>query len=595
MQELDRRQFITAAGALGVGGALFPRALYTQAVEDGELTTATIATTEELLGLSFTEEQRLLMLEDLEEQLEGFQSLRGVKLVNQVTPALRFDPRIAPRDGVATAIPGPGAATAAPVGQGVGSSNGAGGVVPNFRPLPEADRPADDEDLSFLSVAQLASLLRSRKITSAKLTELYLERLKRYDPVLEAVITLTEERAGEQAEHADRELDAGEWRGPLHGVPWGAKDLLAVAGYPTTWGAMPYRNQVIDANAAVVERLDAAGAVLVAKLALGALAWGDVWYGGQTKNPWNIEQGSSGSSAGPGSTVAAGLVGFAIGSETLGSIVSPSTRNGVTGLRPTFGRVSRHGAMALAWSMDKLGPMCRSAEDCALVFAAIHGSDARDPTTVDAPFSWDPELDVTRLRVGYVEAAFEESENYRGRDADLATLEVLEKLGVDLRPISLPEDPPAGPLLIILSAEAAASFDELTRTGGVDELVRQVRRAWPNTFRQARFIPAVEYINANRARTQLMAAMATTLADLDAFVTPSFRGDALQITNLTGHPSVTVPNAFHPVEDQPASSPRRSPASITFVGNLYREDAALALAHAFQRETDFHRRRPPIA
>lgn len=636
---LDRRRFLESMAAAGVGTALLPKALSSgarkgvgatagtdldevgletvgralqEAATDGEITPEAIAEAERLIGLRFTEEQRRLMLEDVNERLGAFEKLREVELPNHVPPALRFDPHLGTGaegpPGAAGASFGPGRGPSgqgvvAPAARGGGGSPGGSRPAPTTSPapvpprLPEVERPARDEDLAYLTVAELASLLRSRQVGSAELTELYLERLKEHDPVLQAVVTFTEERARRQAAEADRELDAGRWRGPLHGVPWGAKDLLAVKGYPTTWGATPYREQAIEVDAAVVERLDAAGAVLVAKLTLGALAWGDVWFGGTTKNPWNVEQGSSGSSAGPGAAVAAGLVGFAIGSETLGSIVSPSTRNGVTGHRPTFGRVSRHGAMALSWSMDKLGPMCRSAEDCALAFAAMHGRDPRDPSTVDAPFAWAPDADVRELRVGYAEKAFEPpegEEQYRNRDADLATLEVLRGLGVEVRPIALPEDPPAGPLRLILEAEAAAAFDELTRTGGVDTLVRQERYAWPNVFRHARFIPAVEYINANRARTRLQAAMAEALSEVDVFVSPSFRGGTLLITNLTGHPSVTVPNAFHPVEDQPPESPRRSPGSITFVGALYRDEAALALAHAYQRATDFHRRRPPI-
>jgi Asp-tRNA(Asn)/Glu-tRNA(Gln) amidotransferase A subunit family amidase len=418
-----------------------------------------------------------------------------------------------------------------------------------WEPAPAA-RPASDEDLAFLPVAKLAALVRGRQVSSVELTQLYLGRLERYGGTLEAVVTLTPERAMRQARQADAELAEGRWRGPLHGIPWGAKDLLSVAGYPTTWGAMPYREQVIEEDAAVVQRLDAAGAVLVGKLTLGALAMGDVWYGGRTRNPWNLEQGSSGSSAGPGAAVAAGLVGFGIGSETLGSIVSPSTRNGVTGLRPTFGRVSRYGAMTLSWTMDKLGPMCRTAEDCALVFDAIHGHDPRDPTTLDAPFTWGEGIDG--LRVGYVAEAFEG--DYENHDADAAVLGVLRRLGVDLTPIALP-DIPTGPLLLTLDAEAAAAFDALTRSGEVGTLVRQGRGAWPNAFRNARFIPAVEYIQANRARTLLMQAMTDVLRGIDVFVSPSFRGGTLRITNLTGHPSVTVPNAFHPLEDDPLVAP----------------------------------------
>jgi len=442
-----------------------------------------------------------------------------------------------------------------------------------------------------MTVAELSYLLKTRQVRSVELTELYLARLKRYDPVLKAVITYTEERAMAQAQQADEELDAGHWRGPLHGVPYGAKDLLAVPGYRTTWGAKPYENQVLDVTAAVIEKLDAAGAVLVAKLTLGALAWGDVWFGGQTKNPWNIEQGSSGSSAGPGAAVAAGLVPFAIGSETLGSIVSPSTRNGVTGHRPTFGAVSRYGAMTLAWTMDKLGPMARSAEDCALVFDAIRGHDPRDPSTRDMPFPFDPTFDVRQLRVGYLAEAFEA--DYENREADRQTLQVLRELGIDLKPIRLPDDLPVSAMLMTLEVEAAAAFDELTRTGGVDQMVRQGRNTWPHVFRVARFVPAVELLQANRIRTLLMQRMAEVFREVDVFVSPTFGGGTLQITNLTGHPCVCVPNAFHPLKDNPLS-PRRRPGSITFIGGLYRDAEVLMLAHAYQQATDFHRRRPPI-
>ena len=563
---VNRRGFLACCSALGLSGTLFPGALYARIEQEDELTTETIAYAEQLAGLRFTEAQRELMLEDLKERLALYDTLREIPLPNAVMPAQVFDPRI-------------------------------GGVRPPEGPVvrltawtpPAVSRPARDEDLAYMTVAALAGLLKSRQVTATELTELYLSRLKRYDATLQAVITLTEERAREQAAQADRELAAGTWRGPLHGIPWGAKDLFAVQGYPTTWGAMPYRSQQFDHDAAVVERLDAAGAVLVAKLSLGALAWGDVWFGGKTKNPWNVEQGSSGSSAGPAAAVAAGMVGFAIGSETLGSIVSPATRTGVTGLRPTFGRVSRHGAMALSWSMDKLGPMCRSAEDCALVFDVLHGRDERDPTTLDVPFSWAPGR-ASSLRVGYVADAFDG--DYANRDADGAVLDVLRAAGYDLLPVSLPEMP-VEPLLLTLNAEAAAAFDDLSRSGAADTMVRQERNAWPNVFRHARFIPAVEYIQANRARTLLMQAMTGALEKVDVLVAPSFRGGALRITNLTGHPTVVVPDAFHPPDDQP-TSPRRAPGSISFVGGLYQDDAALAVAHVFQQATDFHRRRPPM-
>jgi Asp-tRNA(Asn)/Glu-tRNA(Gln) amidotransferase A subunit family amidase len=352
---------------------------------------------------------------------------------------------------------------------------------------------------------------------------------------------------------------------------------------------------MIDEDAAVVQRLDEAGAVLVAKLTLGALAWGDVWYGEKTRNPWNTEQGSSGSSAGPGSATAAGLVGFSIGSETWGSIVSPSTRCGVSGLRPTFGRVSRAGAMALSWSMDKLGPMCRSVEDCALVFEAIHGADGVDPTAVDHPFVWDSDLDIRSLRVGYLKSAFERELEFDDEDAeedrrrarewhalDLETLKILESLGVELIPMELP-DLPVGALSFILSAEAGAAFDELTRSGRDDQLVRQIEDAWPNVFRQSRTIPAVEYIQANRARTLVMREMERILEGLDCWVTPSFGGSNLLLTNLTGHPTVVLPNGFRS---------DGTPTSVTFNGRLFGEHQILALARAYQEATGFHRRHP---
>lgn len=563
---LDRRHFMAYCSSLGLGGTLFPGVLFARVAEDEPITTEIIAQAERIAGVTFTEAQRAMMVEDLTGNLEGYRAIRALSMPNSVGPALVFDPRVG------------------------GERPPAGEARLQWEPRP-VERPAREEDLAFMTVAELASLLRSRQVTSAELTELYLVRLKRYDPVLQAVVTLTEERAREQAARADRELDAGQWRGPLHGIPYGAKDLLAVRGYPTTWGAVPYRDQVIDEDAAVIERLDAAGAVLLAKLTLGALAWGDVWFGGTTKNPWNVDQGSSGSSAGPGAAVAAGLVGFAIGSETLGSIVSPATRNGITGHRPTYGLVSRHGAMALSWSMDKLGPMARSAEDCALIFEAIRGRDPRDPATLDVPFPYRAGADVTGLRVGYFARAFEE--DYPNKEADQATLDTLRALGLELHPIDLPAELPVDAMLVTLSVEAAAAFDELTLTGGVDRMVRQTKDAWPHVFRTSRFVPAVEYIQANRARTLLMQQTAAALRDIDVFVSPPYRGGVLGITNLTGHPCVCVPNAFHPLEDQPLSE-RRSPGSITFVGGLYKDAETLTLARAYQDATDFHRRRPPL-
>jgi Asp-tRNA(Asn)/Glu-tRNA(Gln) amidotransferase A subunit family amidase len=417
---------------------------------------------------------------------------------------------------------------------------------------------------------------------------MYLGRLRRLDPVLHAVITYTEERALEQAERADREIAAGRYRGPLHGIPWGAKDLLAVRGYPTTWGSPIFKEQVFDEDATVVERLEKAGAVLVAKLSLGELARGDVWFGGMTRNPWNLEQGSSGSSAGSAAATVAGGVAFGIGSETLGSIVSPSTRNGATGLRPTFGRVSRHGAMTLCWSLDKLGPLARSAEDCALVFEAIHGPDGKDATVVDRPFVWNPGLDVKKLRVGYARSLFEQKPaegQEEWHDLDLAALEALRGLGVELRPIELPKELPIDALRVILTAEAAAAFDELTRSGQDDRMVQQTENAWPNSFRQGQTVPAVAYIQANRVRTLLMREMDRLFADLDACVVPTFAGSGILLTNLTGHPAVVVPDGFR--KDG-------TPTSLTFLGRLYGEAEALALARAFQEATGFHLRHPEL-
>ena len=566
---LDRRQFVEACSSLGLTG-IFPGVLYAEVVDDEvqEITTEHVAAAETLAGLSFTAEERELVVDNLNEFLEGYEQMRAHDVPNSRAPAFTFDPR----RGGAEVPEVPADADGADVS------------------LPAAERPASDEDLAFASIPTLASLLREREVTSVELTELALRRLRRHDPDLNAVITYTEERALEAARRADRELDAGDWRGPLHGVPYGAKDLLAVEGYKTTWGAEPYKQQHIDETATVVEKLDDAGAVLVAKLSLGALAWGDVWYGATTKNPWNLDQGSSGSSAGPAAAVAAGCVPFAIGSETLGSIVSPSTRTGITGHRPTFGAVSRDGAMALSWSMDKLGPMTRSALDCGLVYDVIRGGDAGDPASRDVPFPFDPSTDPTALRVGYAQAAFEG--DYDNKEADHSTLEVLRDQGVDLQPVELPSDLPVGALLGTLDVEAATAFDALTRSDRIDELTRQGEDTWPNTFRSARFVPGVEFLQMNRLRVRLMEQMHTLMSDLDVLVSPSFEGGVLGITNLTGHPCVCLPNAFRPVDEGPDS--RRQPGSISLIGPLYRDAAPLTLAHAIQQETDFHTRRPPI-
>ncbi len=510
----------------------------------------------EIIGIPFTPVERDSMIDDLTDNLESYGKIRAVPLSNGEPPALDFNPIPAG----STKLPVAGSFTA-------GSPR-------------NVDLPDDIEKLAFYPVRDLAELMRTRKVTSTELTRIYLDRLKRYGPQLECVITITEELALRQARRADEEIAAGRYRGLLHGIPYGAKDLLAVRGYKTTWGAAPYRDQVVNEDATVIRKLEEAGAVLVAKLALGALAWGDVWYGGTTRNPWNPEQGSSGSSAGSASATAAGLVAFSIGTETWGSIVSPCTRCGVTGLRPTFGRVSRTGAMALSWSMDKIGPICRSAEDCAIVFDAIRGPDGIDRSVTDAPFSYNHEIDLKDLRIGYVKTLFEE--DYPQRETDAATIAVLRELGAELIPIELP-DYPVEALAFILSAEAAAAFDELTLSGRDDLMVRQVKLAWPNVFRSSRFIPAVEYIQANRIRYRIMQDMERL--DVDVYVAPSFGGNNLLLTNLTGHPCVVVPNGF---------DGEGNPVSISFIGGLFDEGVLLAVARAYQEATDFDERHPPL-
>ncbi len=556
---LNRRHLLTALSAAGAG-TLFPAAKARAA--SPELGTETLAEAEKLAGLTFSDAERQLMLAGLQENRESYAALRQVPLANSVEPALLFDPL--------PSGPWP-----------------AGGVTTVELPAGEAQLPPSPDDLAFASIADLARLLRTGKVSSRELTELSLARLERLGPTLSCVVTLTPERALAEADRADRQRRELAQVGPLHGIPWGAKDLLAAKGYPTTWGAGPFREQRFADDATVVDRLSQAGAVLVAKLTLGELAWGDEWFGGKTKNPWNLEQGSSGSSAGSAAATAAGLVSFALGSETWGSIVSPSTRCGTTGLRPTFGRVPRTGAMALSWSMDKLGPICRSAEDCALVFASLAAPDGQDRTVRSAPFTWPIKEDPTKLRVGYLRSLFEAAPEKGAEEdhaIDLAGLDTLRSLGFDLRPVELPTELPIAHLSLILSVEAAAAFDELTRSGRDDGLVRQVEQAWPNVFRQARLIPAVEYIQANRVRTLLCRRMAEIFAGLDVVVAPSFGGDQLLLTNLTGHPALVLPNGFRA---------NGTPTSMSLIGNLFAEDKLLAVGHRYQQATDWHRRRPP--
>jgi Asp-tRNA(Asn)/Glu-tRNA(Gln) amidotransferase A subunit family amidase len=577
----DRRAFVSYFSSIGLGSTLLPGVLWARVAAGEEITTQSIAAAEEVAGVSFDEAERQMMLDGLRQQTAGIEALHKIPLDNGVPPAIVFDP--------------------APSGMPLPKRT----KQPTVRSrVPMMAAPASIEDLAFQPVTVLSELVRTRKVTSTQLTQMYLARLERYDPMLKCVITLTKERALRLAKAADEEIRAGRYRGALHGIPWGAKDLLAARGYRTTWGAGPYKDQVIDTDATVVRRLDAAGAVLVAKLSLGELAQGDVWFGNgptdaapnetrtgqRTRNPWKPDQGASGSSAGPGSATAAGLVGFAIGTETLGSISSPSTRNGVTGLRPTFGRVPRTGAMALSWTMDKIGPMCRSVEDCALVLEAIHGPDGYDLSVKDVPFSWNATAPLSSIRVGYIKSAFDAPEvdaNGRATHAtkkfDDAALEVLKGLGISLLPIEIPEAN-YGAIRFVLSAEAAAAFDELTRSGRDAELVQQGRGDWANSFRTARFIPAVDYVNAMRARTLLMQKWAALMNQVDVIVTPTFGGQ-LTATNLTGHPAVILPHGFR--DDG-------TPVSLTFLGALYDEAAMLRVAHAYQTATDFHRKHPSL-
>lgn len=563
---IDRRVFMSFFSGLGLSETLYPGVLWSRVQDEEQVTKEMLADAEAVAGLEFSDEERELMLEGLNDNLEAYELLRSVSIPNQVRPALSFDPAV-PAD----ALP-----------------QERRPLIPSR--LGRVRRPSTMEELAFRSVAELAQLVRTRRVTSVELTELYLDRLERYGPRLECVIELTKDRAMEQARRADRELARGNYRGPLHGIPWGAKDLLATRGSRTTWGAKPFEEQRLDEDATVVQRLDGAGAVLVAKLTLGALAWGDVWYDGRTRNPWNPEQGSSGSSAGPAAATVAGLVGFAIGSETLGSIISPATRCGATGLRPTFGWVSRHGAMALSWSMDKLGPICRSVEDCALVMHAIHGPDGRDPTVRDVPFNWDGTRGIDGIRIGYLASAFERDRGERGaewKEFDQRSLAMMRRIVAHLKPVELPDNEryPTQAMGFILSAEAAAAFDELTRSGRDDLLVRQQQRAWPNVFRQSRLVPAVEYIQANRLRTLLMEAMNAVFREVDVFIAPSFAPRLLQVTNLTGHPAVVLPNGYR--------DENGTPTSISFIGKMFWDGQVLAVAKAYQDATDFHRRHPP--
>jgi len=618
----DRRAFLVVSARFGLASTLFPGALYTlaaQAQSQGAATDKSLAKitpdmidqAAALAGITIAPDQKTMMLDGLNEQRSGYAAIRKLQLPNNVPPAYVFDP-LPPGATVDTTKREPVYSTAV------------------------ATMPANLEDLAFATIPELADLVRRKKVSSVDLTQMYIGRLRKYDSQLHFAITITEERALTKAREADSEIAVGKYRGPLHGLPWGAKDLLAVKGYPTTWGAGGFEKQTIDADATVVQRLDAAGAVLVAKTTLGALAMGDRWYLGRTRNPWNPQQGSSGSSAGSASAVSAGCVAFAIGSETLGSISSPSTRCGVTGLRPTFGFVPRTGAMALSWTMDKLGPICRAVEDCAIVLSAIYGPDEQDLATRDAAFNWNANLDWKSLRVGYIASEFEpdkppaetekqaaattqeekkkrekherEMAAFRARRAydrkyDLAALDKLRAMGVNLIPVKLP-DLPWGAMTALLTAEAAAAFDELTTTGRDKLLTEQGVEDWPNDFRIARFYPAVEYVQANRARSLGIRQLSELFQQVDAIVA-STNSEQLVATNLTGHPAVIVPNGLRGADapappevdtgdDDQIGGPG-TPVSITFLGGHYQDAKVCALARAYQEATGFHKLHPKLS
>ncbi len=628
---MDRRDFLAVTGRFGLASTLFPGILYTLATQASpeasaqskeqqpaepdfpKITPEMIDQAAALAAIVIPADDKAAMLDHLNQQRGSYIAIRKLDLPNSVAPAFVFDPL--------------------PPGATVNTQH----ARPVYSKAPATlTAPANLEDLAFESAMNLADLIRRRKISSANLTQMYLARLRRYNPVLHFNVTLTEDRALAHAREADADIAKGNYRGPLHGLPWGAKDLLAVKGYPTTWGAGGFEHQSIDEDATVVQRLDAAGAVLIAKLTLGALAMGDVWFGGRTRNPWNPKQGSSGSSAGPASATSAGCVAFSIGSETLGSISSPSTRCGVTGLRPTFGFVPRTGAMALSWTMDKLGPICRAVEDCAAVLDAIHGPDGHDLSVRDAAFNWNAGLDWRSLRIGYLKASFDpdqpppaekpapanqsaedskkrehrqqEAAAYRARRAydrkyDLAALDKLKAMGVNLIPLDLPKLP-YGPMTDLLTAEAAAAFDTLTRSGRDKLLTAQSPDDWPNLFRVSRFYPAVEYIQANRARSLAIREMSKLFDQVDVIVAAT-NSEQLVVTNLTGHPACIVPNGLRG-NDAPAPPATDTgdddqiggpgtPVSLTFLAGHYQDAKLCAFARAYQQATGFEKLHPKLA
>lgn len=524
------------------------------------LTIKDIPAAERVIGLQFKQPERDSLFDDVKNLQKEYNKMRAIPLNNSVPlsmwqtpilPGMHFNTKQYP---VNFSIPG------------------------------NISLPKNKNQLAFYSIPQLASLIKNKKISSVELTLFFIDRLKKYGDTLQCVISLTEDIAMKEALQADKEIAAGKYRGLLHGIPYGLKDLFAVKGTKTTWGAAPYKNQIINDNAYVYTKLKEAGAVLIAKFTLGALAMGDYWYGGRTKNPWNLLKGSSGSSAGSTAATVAGLVPFAIGTETWGSIISPATNCGATGLRPTFGSISRSGAMALSYSLDKAGPICRSAQDAAIVFNYLHGTDGKDLAAVTMPFNYTEIADLSRLRIGY-------ATNYFGTADTLGNekkvLEVYRRLGAKLIPVDFPDSIayPFDIMSIIIGAECAAQFDDFTRSDLDDMMTRQGKGEWPNQFRTARFIPAVEYINAYRHRYLLMQKVNEVLSKYDVIICPTYGGNQVAITNLTGHPALCFPTGFNK---------NKLPTNITLVGNLYSEATLLAVAKAFQDATDFDEQHPPF-
>ncbi len=572
---LPQQRGAAGPGSAGQGG----RAQAAMRVNKDQVTAALT-----LIGLEFKDAELDVMIPRVNQALGNYEALRKVDIGYGVEPSFHFSPGLPDRKPIkgpqrfSTTIPRP-----------VAAAKGKPAVKPRA--------PKDLEDVAFWPVTQLAPLLRSRVVSSSALTEMYIARMKKYSPKLLCLITLTEDLAKELSTQADKEIRQGKYKGPLHGIPFGVKDLFDSKGIRTTWGAEPFENRVPEEDATCVARLQKAGAVLIAKLSMGALAQGDLWFEGRTKNPWNTERGSSGSSAGSASATSAGLVGFALGTETLGSIVSPSTECGTVGLRPTYGRVSRKGAMALSWTMDKIGPICRSVEDCAIVLNTIYGPDGHDRSVGADPFHWEPRKPLRSLKVGVMQSLFDRigagrggGGGGRGGDPNAAAalkavytqaLEDLKKAGVNMKPVEYDEG--QLPMRFLLEAEGAAAFDDITRDGQVRTLKGQSPGDWPNTFRTSRLIPAVEYIRAMRARTQVVEKFEKFMADWDVVVIPSTA--LLTTTNLTGNPQVVMKCGFT----------GGLPRSIGFLGKIYDEGSPLRVALAYERATEWHKKNPVVS